>query len=373
SSNMIHSDQVHDLIGTPEGGVLIATSSGLSRYSEGRWSTRHVTYTNISEGLMDDYITAIEYDHDHNLWIGYSGGIQIDNGVYYRVLRDTQLFKDTRIHDLQRWNNDMWVATGHSGIHRYRDGTWTWFQPMSKGGPGFYEITTMALDTASNSLIIATADNGSWMVSSPDDPVPFTLIAEKGGPYGSLQQVRRDPFGGVYFFDDNRVMHYTPETGFVPVLTVPDLTMAEMEINDLTVSQDGRLFLATDDGIYIWSNGAVYRHLNRASGIGTTEVIDTIIADPKNRIWFATEGYVGYYTERTGSDTPLFLDNATTIPPTPSQPPTPKNTPSPFPQTTAANGDTNTPGGISAILDPLLKAISALLEKFGIGAGGNPA
>ncbi|PKL56468.1 MAG: hypothetical protein CVV34_07895, partial [Methanomicrobiales archaeon HGW-Methanomicrobiales-5] len=100
TSNQIHSDQVMDQINSPDGDIFFATSFGLSAFN-GSWSTRHINRDNISEGLMDDFITAIEFDHEGHLWLGYSGGIQIFNGISYQVIRDQQLLKDTRIHDLQ--------------------------------------------------------------------------------------------------------------------------------------------------------------------------------------------------------------------------------------------------------------------------------
>ena len=166
---MIHSDQVRDLIIGSNKSVIIATSFGLSTYN-GTWSTRHMDLNNISEGLMDDYVNTVEFDSAGNLWIGYPNGIQIYNGVYYQVIRDQELLKDVNILALQHWNNDMWVATGHAGIQRYRNGTWTWFQPGSRDGPGFYEISSMTLDRAADALVIATAGEGLWIVRSPDDP-----------------------------------------------------------------------------------------------------------------------------------------------------------------------------------------------------------
>lgn len=93
SPNQIHSDQIMDQINGPGGDILFATSFGLSTFN-GTWSTRHASLDNISQGLMDDYVTAVEFDQDGNLWIGYSGGIQIYNGLYYQVIRDQQLLKD---------------------------------------------------------------------------------------------------------------------------------------------------------------------------------------------------------------------------------------------------------------------------------------
>jgi len=101
TQKMVHSDQINDITSGPGGETIIGTSFGLSTYN-GSWSTRHRNLNNISEGLMDDYVTALERDSAGNLWIGYSGGLQIYDGNSYRSVRDQQLLKETRIKDLQR-------------------------------------------------------------------------------------------------------------------------------------------------------------------------------------------------------------------------------------------------------------------------------
>jgi ligand-binding sensor domain-containing protein len=368
SFKSIHSDQVLDQINTPEGGVLMGTSYGLSLFN-GTWSTRHVNRDNISQGLMDEFITAIEYDHDRNLWIGYSGGIQIYNGIYYQTLRDQQIFKDPRIQDLQRWHDDMWVATGNSGIHRYRDGIWTWFQPMTKNGPGFYEIREMVLDPAEDSLIITTFDNGTWIVPSPDDPVIFEQIASEGGSYPSPQHVRRDPHGGVYFFNDTTVIHYSDDSGFTPVLTVLDLTREDISVNDLAAASDGKIFLATDKGIFIWKNSRVYQKLGRFEGIGTSERVRTVIIDSHNRAWFSTEGYVGYYEETSESQNLIPIQIVTPETDIPAHTsvtiPTVSRT-EVIPATLSQPESAPTQDVLSPILNPILRAITSILSKLGI-------
>jgi hypothetical protein len=298
SSNMIHSTQIMDLINgfNSTGEVLIATSFGLSTYN-GTWSTRHMTHSNISQGLMDDFIITIEYDNKGDLWIGYSGGLQIYNGQYYRTIRDQQLLKETRIKDLLRWNNDMWVATGHSGIHRYRDGVWTWYQPYSVGGPDFYEVNAMEWDHAANATVLVTDTEGLWLIRSQDDPIRFECIAGKYSTYGLLDMVKPDYYGGVLLFNDTTVVHYSPTGNFSPVLTNRDLSITRPPINDLISGPDGKLYLATDQGIYIWDDGRIYRHLDRFEGIGTSSVVQSINIDAEDRIWFSTPDDVGYYID----------------------------------------------------------------------------
>jgi ligand-binding sensor domain-containing protein len=379
TSGMVHSDQVMNLISGPDKSIIIATSFGLSTMNkDGVWSTRHLNMDNISEGLMNDYVTAVEFDSDSNLWIGYSKGIQIYHNGYYQIIRDQQLLKDPIIKDLQRWDTDMWVATGHAGIHRYRNGTWTWFQPMSRGGPGFYEVSSMALDPAVNTLpdelVIATDKEGLWAIQSREDPVRFDLIANKDSTYGLLTNVRRDPHdGGVFFFNNSGVVHYSRDMGFVPVLTGTDLTITGTSINDLAAANDGKLFLATDNGIYIWEKGVIFRHLSRFEGIGTSNVAKTVNIDAENRVWFSTPGYIGYYIDQSSPDNQIQIE---TVTPTPS--PT-SDTGSMYPGTiptlreynVTPNPDESVTGesshsGIGAIIDPIIRAFRSLLTGLGI-------
>jgi ligand-binding sensor domain-containing protein len=366
TQRMIHSDQINDLISGPGGETIIGTSFGLSTYN-GTWNTRHLDLNNISEGLMDDYITAVELDGDGQLWIGYSGGLQIYNGRYYRSIRDQQLLKETRIRDFQRWNNDMWIATGHAGIHRYRNGTWTWYQPMTRNGPGFYEVSSMALDVSHNTLVIASAAEGLWTVQMSEDQVTFEEIASRYSTYGFLEQVRRDPRGGVYFSNMSMVVHYDPIQGFIPVLTNADLAPADISINDIAAAPDGRLFVATDDGIYIWQNDGIIGHISRFEGLGTSPATRTVTIDAKNRVWFSTTGYVGFYADQAASAPTIAIEMLTaavtnTSTPQPmTQPPTlspllPVITqdPSPF----FANDSFLK--FLNPIIDPILKAIRAI-------------
>jgi ligand-binding sensor domain-containing protein len=365
TQKMIHSDQINDLTSGPGGETIIGTSFGLSTYN-GSWSTRHRNLNNISEGLMDDYITAVERDRDGNLWIGYSSGLQIYDGNSYRSIRDQQLLKETRIKDLQRWNDDMWIATGHAGIHRYHSGAWTWYQPLTRKGPGFYEVRSMALDAAHNTLVVATEVEGLWIIQLPDGTAAFKEVAPRYSTWGFLESVRQDPRGGVYLTNKSMVVHYNPVDGFIPILTGADLAPGNIAINDITAAPDGRLFIGTDDGIYIWKDGGVMGHLTRSEGLGTSPVIRTVTIDAKNRVWFSSPGYVGFYADQAAS--PIAIEMVTTVLTTKGTPSdTPTTVPTPTPVVTIV-----TPGQpsffaedsflkfLNPIIDPIMRAIGSI-------------
>jgi hypothetical protein len=371
TQRMVHSDQINDLISGSDGETIIGTSFGLSTYN-GSWSTRHRNLNNISEGLMDDYITAVELDGDGNLWIGYSGGLQLYDGRYYRSIRDQQLLKELRIKDLQRWNNDMWIATGHAGIHRYRNGTWTWYQPMTRNGPGFYEVRSMALDISHNILVIATEVEGLWILQYARDRPVFEEIAPRYSTYGFLGQVRRDPRGGVYLYNASMVVHYDPVQDFTPVLTVTDLPFEAVSLNDITALPDGRLVIASNNGIYMWEDGGITGHIGRYEGLGTSAVIRTVSMDARNRIWFSSPGYVGYYADRAASAPTIAIEMmmpARTDTSTPQ--PTPSAEPKAVPVMPAITQDQppffdedSFLNFLNPIIDPIIRGLRA------IGSGG---
>jgi ligand-binding sensor domain-containing protein len=362
--SMIHSDQINGITNGPGGGTIIGTSFGLSTYN-GSWNTLHTNLQNISEGLMDDYITAVERDSDGNLWIGYSSGLQIYDGKSYRSIRDQQLLKETRIKDLQRRDNEMWIATGHAGIHRYRNGTWTWYQPMKRTGPGFYEVKSMALDSASNAIVITTEVEGLWLLRTPDDRATFEEIAPRYSTWGFLETARPDPRGGVYLFNKTMVVHYDTVQGFVPVLTGSGLGPVAIGINDIAAAPGGRLFIATDDGIFIWQDGAVATHLTRTDGLGTSPVIRTVTVDAQNRVWFSSPGYVGFYTDQAAS--PIAIEMAETpVPATTARAPVPSAVPVPVtvttpraPEPSHVFSEDSFLSFLNPLIDPVLKAIGA--------------
>jgi hypothetical protein len=358
-SGSVSTDRITDLINGPAGEVILGTTRGISVFN-GTWRTIHENYANISEGLMDDYITAVEFDPRGRLWIGNGGGIQIFNGQYYDVIRDQQILKDPRINDIQRWNGDMWIATGNAGIHRVIDGNWTWYQPFSRGGPGFFEARGMAVDAKQDLLFIVTRDEGLWKVQRSGDTVIFDCIAPARSTYGTLEEVRKDPLGGVYFFSDLAVAHYDPGAGFVMVPLPGEMEGAAL--NDLTVSSDGTLHLATDAGIFIVRDGVLIAHLGRFEGTGTEPIVKTIRADARDRVWFASQGYVGYYPGVPGKGELIPVSLVT-----PELPASPQVTATPFPATppgtiaAEATQAPDSPDSIPGIIIAILKRVASRL------------
>jgi hypothetical protein len=264
----------------------------------------------------------------------------------------------------------MWVATGNAGIHRYRNDTWTWFQPDTKTGSPFFTVTSMALDTMGNtSLVIATHDEGLWLVRSSGDPVLFERLDAGETVTEPLRQVRTDPYGGVYLFNGSVVMHYSAGSGFTPVLSNSDLAYTPIRINDVSGAPDGTLYIATDDGIYIWRDGRILRRISSFEGIGPTNIVKFIFVDKESRVWYSSQGYVGFLHENNGENRIIPVEFVTPV--TEPIPQTTNNSSGSPPQTSVTPQPSETPpvsfqGIFSAIIDPVLRAITTITSRFGL-------
>ncbi len=296
ASDTCTSDRVLDAVNGPGGSVVFATDNGISFYSDNGWQRFHAHPSNASLGLLDDMVLAVEYDADGDFWIGYGGGLQRFDGRYFEVFTDVGLLKDPIVRDLQRWGDDLFVATGSSGVHRYRDGEWTWFQPFGSSGLGCYSIASMAVDARYGRLVVGSLNGGCWVVQDHVDPIRFTPLETEGSRYSRLIQVRPDPLGGCYAFNETLLVHHDPDHGFREVLRAKNIRPTISRFNDCWAATDGTIWCATDGGLVGWRDGELVALLERKDGLGVSSNVRMIFVDDGGRCWFTTPGFIGVYS-----------------------------------------------------------------------------
>lgn len=304
----IASAGVTDAINGRYGDVIFATDSGISVYgANGTWhsvNTRHPGET--AYGLLaplDSMVTAVALDAEGHLWIGYPNGLQIGDGTGYRSIRDQQFLKNLNIGCIARWGDEMWVAAGRAGLHRYHDGAWTWYKPLGPEGLGCYTVVSMAVDAASDALVIGSEHDGVRVLRNRTGEVRFEQVThDDGEPVRGISGVRVNPFGGVYLFNRTAVLHYAPDEGVTAVLDAGDLSPFPVAINDIAATPDGTLLIASDNGIYGWNSSGVALHITSGDGI-RANVVKKLFIDADGRCWFVVPGNVGYIPPMTGHAT----------------------------------------------------------------------
>ena len=295
ASDTCTSDRVLDAVNGPEGSVVFATDNGISFYSEDGWQRFHAHPSNASLGLLDDMVLAVEYDTRGDIWIGYGLGLQRFDGRYFEVFSDVALLKDPIVRDLQRWGDDLFIATGSSGLHRYRNGTWTWFRPFGPNGLGCYSIASMAVDSRFDRLLVGSVEGGLWEVVDHVDPIRFVPVERGGSRYSLLQEVRTDPLGGCYAFNDSLIVHHDPVHGFREVLRAKSIRPTISRFNDCCAAPDGTLWCATDGGLVGLRDGELVALLERKDGLGVSCNVRMVFVDESGRCWFTTPGFIGVY------------------------------------------------------------------------------
>jgi ligand-binding sensor domain-containing protein len=333
-SDQISSLGVIDIAEDTHGDLYFATDNGLSIY-DGAWHITHMTYGNLSTGLLSDHVLAVEFDSQGNLWIGYPDGLQRIEGSRYVTIRDQQLLKSLDIHGLLRANRKMWVATGTAGVHRYQDGVWEWFRPQGPEGLGCNYVKSMVSDSAADTIFLA-CNEGIWSAQNTAEPVAFTPLFPREIVAEPALGIRSDPFGGIYIFNTSSILHYAAPAA-VPaelnlIVSSSDL-MPGIFINDARVDGDRTLWIATDYGIYAWKDGKVRDHLDASKGI-RNNAVKKIYIDGADRLWFVTPENVGFFRitrkpDAANSVIPITTFSIqTTVPaPSPVMTPLPEITP----------------------------------------------
>ncbi|MBN1195605.1 MAG: hypothetical protein JXA08_09735 [Methanomicrobiaceae archaeon] len=295
-SDSVSTTSIRDMADGPDDRVIFATDNARSEYN-GTWSIHHWQFGDIGLSPMSDFVTAVECDSDGNLWIGYPCGLQVYDDGSYTTIRDQQLLKNLAINDLQARGDEMWVATGNAGIHRYSGGTWTWFKPHAPGSPGCYTVKDMAVDYDTGRLYAASENDGIWVLDESEGSTEFYELFDHGQRITGIHGIGSDVCGGVFFYNRTHLFLYREGSDVEILVSIAEAPLGSNEINDADQTSRGMYVIATDGGISGWQDGSFILHLDRTDGIGTN-LVKFIAVDSADRIWFANPFYhVGYYRE----------------------------------------------------------------------------
>jgi len=203
----IASAGVKDVTNGRYGDVIFATDSGISVYTaNGTWysvNARHPGET--AYGMLaplNIMVTAVALDSRGRLWIGYPNGLQFQTGTGYEVIQDQQFLKNLNINCMVRWGDEVWVATGRAGLHRYHNGNWAWYKPLGPENLGCHTIVSMAVDAASDALVIGSERDGVRVLRDRVGEVRFEpVVYAKDRDFDTPSCIAADASGNVYVAD----------------------------------------------------------------------------------------------------------------------------------------------------------------------------
>ena len=308
-TNSIGTTDVSDIAAGKDGSVFFATSNGLSLFNNGKWTIIH-SKASGNIGYLDGIpkrndIKCVEFDSFGNLWLGYNDGLQIYNGYSSPVNIIKEYPKGTlqeyQINDLQVLGEQMWIATGSSGVYCYQNGEWKWFKPYGMSGPDATRIVSMAVDYAEGNLYLASEkkpfnSQGNFILINDDvKGAHFKKISD----YlivNDMENVRTNRLGGVYFFNKTDIVSYSLKGGSSHILNIREVLKSDdTEISDIASLSDGKILIGTNSGLFSYKNGDI---ITSFSG---KEIFDSqiskVFVDSDERWWFTNKKIAGYYQE----------------------------------------------------------------------------
>jgi ligand-binding sensor domain-containing protein len=101
-------DNVTDVLEDRQGNVWVATSGGVSRLTDGRWTRLAASV----DGLSDDDVRSLLEDHEGNIWIGTANGLTaLSDGAFVTYGRPEGLSRPAVTSVAGGANGRVWIGT----------------------------------------------------------------------------------------------------------------------------------------------------------------------------------------------------------------------------------------------------------------------
>ena len=257
--------------------------------------------------LASDFLQNIYEDHSGHLWI-----CQENIGV--RHIGEVGQHKDTRYfsnpQDQSHVNtirlirplgdrilignrqNDLWTTDAQLNI-------------IQKDNPYGDDVVAATTDREGH-LWVGTRNRGIFVDGKPLEP------AIKG----KVSDIVCDRKGRMWvsIFDGTLQMVTTRPDGARSVRLFFQGEHAIAQPRSMAVGHDGRIWLCSNKGVYVFSPEALmkdetaYQHINVSGSNSNSDEVHTIIEDSKHRIWAGTSGYGLALIDSTGSVRRRYTD-----------------------------------------------------------------
>lgn len=261
------------------GYLWVGTYGGLSRF-DGK-SFKNFT---VNDGLGSNQITAIIQDEKKNLWLGTFFGVTIYDGLKFKNITEID---GTTIERTRTLCNDsegnIWGGC--------MNGIWKFDKKTEK-----FKIFKKLNDSTNFKSIrsIIEYKKGQMLFGSG-----FFCYLFDGKKITQINDYKGNPTSNTSFLKyKNRLLVGTYEQGWKefdgkvlkPYINFPELEkhIVFKQIED----KKGRLWLATDSGIYIFENEVLIKHLTKPEFL-TDDLCLDIMEDSEGNMWISTpEGIV---------------------------------------------------------------------------------
>jgi len=302
------SNDIWDFAKGPDGLVWVATEKGLSVLQNGKPVEQYTT----DDGLSGNRVYKIEQGPEGTLWFATNNGITKWDGSRFQTITSINEIPLEYVFDIKRDSKgSMWVATEKKGVFIFQNGK---FSHLTKNnGLSSNYIYSLYEDTQEN-MWIATDENGVSLYrgqafafyDQSAGLISNAVLSIEAGEDGTIWMGTEK---GIDALNGNEVTHYSLpgeyDEDYVweiailpngnPIFLMPDNSVMELVngefrnfsasnglgdwfIYDIYVDSAERLWIGTDEGLYILDNGQLEKYTMEDGLAGN--VIQAIYEDP---------------------------------------------------------------------------------------------
>jgi signal transduction histidine kinase/ligand-binding sensor domain-containing protein/CheY-like chemotaxis protein len=274
------------------GGLWVGSGAGVFR-RVGRTFERY----DVTRGLSADRVLSLTTDRENNVWIGTNGGglNKLADRTFETFAASRGLSGDLVRSILQSRDGALWFGIDGGGLNRWEDERVVRTYRVADGLPSDW-VFALA-EEADHTLWIGTRSGLATLRSGRITPIPALADQDVRAVHvardGTLWAGTRGS-GAAVLAGGRVVARYDGKTG------LSDVVRAFYE------SQDGRIWIATNDGLFVYRGGGV-QPFEPAAGLFQRGPL-TITGDPDGTLWTGTYGD-GLYRFRNETATHYSVKN----------------------------------------------------------------
>lgn len=251
------------------GYLWVGTYGGLARYNGNRFSVFRG-----ESGLSTSYITVVDSSPDGTVWVGTARGVCWQAGQGFRCANPPGT-DQLMVNDVLVGADEVWVAADE-GIFRFVDEA---LEPIESWSTGRSAGAVHSLAFDDRGRVWVAAQSGLFRLSS-GGPVEVSLPSE----YPAVYDLEFHD-GRVWAGTGGQLFAVEPQSGAVAEHGVP--LPEKTRINDIEFDRDGRLWLATPEGLVRGLPGKLER-LTTAEGLPNNRMLG-VTQDREGLVWVATD------------------------------------------------------------------------------------
>jgi ligand-binding sensor domain-containing protein/signal transduction histidine kinase len=230
-----------------EGSLWLATGKGIARFADGAFER-----FDHANGLSDNAVQDLMIDREGSIWVGTNGGgvdrFRDEKFVTYSPKVGLSYELVTAV--TEDHTGAVWIGTAFGGLNRLKDGVITVFD--NKQGTPFQEVRALKEDR--DGTLWIGARGGLYAIRHDVLTMRSQIVDGQVEPLPGAFQLTR---AGEWLMSSRNTLRSYRNGTFTTLATVGHAGVAADFIGQIFEDRTGRLWLATENGLYRYKDGKV--------------------------------------------------------------------------------------------------------------------